>query len=204
MSTAEETRDAAITALVAKLAELEAQLIKRAKAYDEMIDDRDRVVDLLTTANGTLARLSEPSTMAWIVPVGTVAVTPTVFQSAREIIVTGSPHPTDDNTDPRYHNCDTMGCGRDHVVARLPILTDALRAELAAANGTLARLTERLRELPLYDYESDGGGSMHNRCGLLTLVPEGHRQYSDGSEFVRWSDILAAVAQASAPTEEPT
>jgi len=74
-----------------------------------------------------------------------------------------------------------------------------LRAELAAATDTLARLTERLREIPLYEFEASGGGSMHNRCGLLTLVPEGHRQYSDGSEFVRWSDIRAAVAHASAP-----
>lgn len=72
---------------------------------------------------------------------------------------------------------------------------DALRG----IERTLARLKERLLEIPLYDFEPSGGGFMYNTCGLMALVPEAYRQYADGSEYAEWSKIRAAVAQASAP-----
>lgn len=50
------------------------------------------------------------------VPHGYTAIAPNVFVNDTSIIVTGTPHPTEDETDPRYHNCDVMGCGREHVI----------------------------------------------------------------------------------------
>lgn len=49
---------------------------------------------------------------------GFTEVAPGVHASATEIVVFGQPSDVEDENDPAYHNCDAMGCGRDHVVYR--------------------------------------------------------------------------------------
>ena len=42
------------------------------------------------------------------------------YETSREWVVVGEPWRGEDESDPRYHNCDTMGCGTlFHVVARI-------------------------------------------------------------------------------------
>jgi len=42
------------------------------------------------------------------------------YETSREWVVVGAPWRGEDEADPRYHNCDTMGCGTlFHVVARI-------------------------------------------------------------------------------------
>ncbi len=42
------------------------------------------------------------------------------YETSREWVVVGEPWRGDDENDPRYHNCETMGCGTlFHVVARV-------------------------------------------------------------------------------------
>lgn len=45
-------------------------------------------------------------------------VAPGVNVGNGEIVVCGMPHETEDETDPRFHNCDAMGCGYEHVLFR--------------------------------------------------------------------------------------
>lgn len=49
------------------------------------------------------------------------------WSDGREIVVLGSPKdeaPEDDGT--MGHNCDAMGCGQDHVIARITLDTGDL------------------------------------------------------------------------------
>ena len=42
------------------------------------------------------------------------------YETETEWVVVGEPWPGDNENDPRYHNCETMGCGTlFHVVARI-------------------------------------------------------------------------------------
>lgn len=42
------------------------------------------------------------------------------YETQREWVVVGEPWRGEDESDPRHHNCDTMGCGTlFHVVARI-------------------------------------------------------------------------------------
>ena len=42
------------------------------------------------------------------------------YETEHEYILLGDPCDTDDENDPRYHNCDALGCGSadGHIVAR--------------------------------------------------------------------------------------
>ena len=45
------------------------------------------------------------------------------YDNGKEIFICGQPKlygPEVAEDDPRQHNCDQMGCGRDHVIARFP------------------------------------------------------------------------------------
>lgn len=43
------------------------------------------------------------------------------YETATHWIILGTPSEEEDENSPRYHDCDTMGCGTfSHVIARLP------------------------------------------------------------------------------------
>jgi len=92
------------------------------------------------------------STDAWIAPKGYAAVAPNVYVSDTHVIVTGSPHPTEDENDPRYHNCDAMGCGREHVVYRAALAPQGVTAGTVTAAMVEAAARVLFRQLAEENY----------------------------------------------------
>ena len=44
-----------------------------------------------------------------------------LFESGRQVVVLGAPPAEDEHHEEQQHNCDDMGCGQRHVVARYVI-----------------------------------------------------------------------------------
>ena len=67
----------------------------------------------------------------------------TVYQTATQIVIVGDPEDEEDS-----HNCDAMGCGREHVLYRLKI-----EDVLASKKRVLDRMAAR--GLDLRPYQKD-------------------------------------------------
>lgn len=76
------------------------------------------------------------------------------YETEREWIVCGTPdeHEGLDENDPRHHNCDAMGCGQDHVLARWPksgLVNATLERAATAIDTIAAHIRDEAHALPM-------------------------------------------------------
>lgn len=91
-----------------------------------------------------------------------------------EVVVVALPHPGDD---PEAHNCDAMGCGTDHVIARVALRPRPDGDQVAAFIEGHAR---RVAELAGEDWEGLSGeerdewaSTVHDVLNQLAVEPDG-------------------------------
>jgi len=69
-------------------------------------------------------------------------------------------------------------------------------AALVDARKGLAALRDRITAVRLYEFDAYGGSVGYDGAGSMDLMDSVGRQYADGSEYARYSDILAAIDPA--------